>query len=95
MLEFEPLCLSAQSVISLSLKTMLNHVGFRLLLLNSARLLSEKSFGNMAFLNPEVVGGIADWLPHFLFGGYSGGLLETRVHGHGRARSLSSLFPTI
>ena len=45
MFEVEPLCLSAQAVISLRLKTLLKHVGFRLFLLNSARLLSVESFG--------------------------------------------------
>jgi hypothetical protein len=44
MLELESLCLSTQSVISLSLKTLLKHVGFQLFLLNSARLLSNERF---------------------------------------------------
>jgi hypothetical protein len=41
MLCFEPLCLSTQVVISLSVKTLLNHVGSALFLLKSARLLSK------------------------------------------------------
>jgi hypothetical protein len=45
MLDFEPLCLSAQPVISLSVKTMLKHVGSALFLLKSAVLLSVESFG--------------------------------------------------
>ena len=45
MLACEPLCLSAQSVISLSVKTLLKHVGSVLFLLNSAGFLSVKSFG--------------------------------------------------
>ena len=55
MLEFEALCLSTQSVISLSVKTLLNHVGSRLFLLNSARLLSVKSFGFLIFLEVSVL----------------------------------------
>jgi hypothetical protein len=43
MLEFESLCLSAQSVISLSVKTLLKHVGPVLFLLNSAWFLSVKT----------------------------------------------------
>jgi len=43
MLECESLCLSTQSVISLSVKTMLNNVGSALFLLNSARFLSVKT----------------------------------------------------
>ncbi len=42
MLGFEPLCLSTQSVISLSVKTLLKHVGSVLFLLNSAWFLSVK-----------------------------------------------------
>jgi len=49
MLSFEPLCLSAQSVISLSVKTLLKHVGSVLFLLNSACFLSVKSFGTLSF----------------------------------------------
>jgi hypothetical protein len=41
MLKPEPLCLSTQSVISLSVKTLLNNVGLKLFLLNSARFLSK------------------------------------------------------
>jgi hypothetical protein len=44
MLGWEPLLLSTQSVIFLSLKTMLNNVGSALFLLNSATFLSVKSF---------------------------------------------------
>ena len=40
----EALCLSTRSVISLSVKSMLKHVGSVLFLLNSARLLSVKSW---------------------------------------------------
>jgi hypothetical protein len=43
MLAWEPLRLSAQVVISLSLKTLLKHVGLKLFLLNSARLLRLKT----------------------------------------------------
>jgi hypothetical protein len=42
----EPLLLSTQTVISLSLKTMLNHVDFVLFLLKPAGFLSVKSFGS-------------------------------------------------
>ncbi len=45
----ERLCLSAQSVISLSVKTLLKHVGSVLFSLNSARSLSNKSFGMPSF----------------------------------------------
>jgi len=45
MLACEALCLSAQSVISLRLKTLLKHVGSVLFLLNSAGFLSVKNFG--------------------------------------------------
>ena len=44
MLELAFLCLSAQSVISLSVKTLLKHVGSKLFLLNSAGFLSVKNF---------------------------------------------------
>jgi len=43
-LKLESLCLSTQSVISLSLKTLLKHVGLKLFLLNFVRFLSVKSF---------------------------------------------------
>jgi hypothetical protein len=43
MLGFEPFLLSIESVISLSLKTMLNNVDSALFLLNSARLLSDET----------------------------------------------------
>jgi len=43
MLNFEALCLSAQSVIFLSVKTLLKHVGLKLFLLNSAGLLSVEA----------------------------------------------------
>jgi len=49
MLESEALCLSTQSVIFLSVKTLLKHVGSVLFLLNSARFLSDKSFGMLSF----------------------------------------------
>ena len=48
-LGFEVLCLSAQSVISLSVKTLLKHVGSALFLLNSAWFLSVESFGMLSF----------------------------------------------
>jgi hypothetical protein len=43
-LGLEALCLSTQTVISLSVKTLLKHVGLKLFLLNSARLLRVKSW---------------------------------------------------
>jgi hypothetical protein len=49
MLLFEPLCLSTQVVISLSVKTMLNNVDSKLFLLNSAWFFSVKSFGKLGF----------------------------------------------
>ena len=55
MLGFEALCLSTQSVISLSVKTLLKHVGSRLFLLNSAWFLSVKSFGFLIFLEVSVL----------------------------------------
>ncbi len=54
MLGFEALCLSTQSVISLSVKTMLNYVGFMLFLLNSARLLRVKSLGMLDFFGTDM-----------------------------------------
>ena len=42
-IQSKPLRLSTQSVISLRLKTLLKHVGFKLFLLNSARLLRVKA----------------------------------------------------
>ena len=50
MLVEELLLLSTQSVISLSLKTLLKHAGFTLFLLNPARFLSVKSFCMLGFL---------------------------------------------
>ena len=49
MLGFEPLRLSTRSVISLSVKTLLKHVGLKLFLLNSAGFLSVESFGMLSF----------------------------------------------
>jgi len=57
MLACEPLCLSTQSVISLSVKTLLKHVVSVLFLLNSARFLSVKSFGTPSF-------SCRSWRPH-------------------------------
>ena len=51
MLSFEPLCLSTQSVISLSVKTLLKHAGSALFLLKPARLLSK--FRHAEFLMLE------------------------------------------
>jgi len=53
MLASEALCLSTQSVISLSVKTLLKHVGSVLFLLNSAWFLSVRSFGHAEFLMLE------------------------------------------
>ena len=49
MLACEPSCLSTQSVIFLSLKTMLNHADFSVFLLKSERSLREKSYGITSF----------------------------------------------
>jgi hypothetical protein len=50
MLTRESLCLSTQSVISLSLKTLLNNVVSALFLLNSAGLLSDEEFRHVECL---------------------------------------------
>jgi len=49
MLACEPLCLSTQSVISLSVKTLLKHVGLEVFLLNSAGFLSDKILDMLIF----------------------------------------------
>jgi len=49
MFDSEPLCLSTQFVIFLSLKTLLKHVVSALFLLNSERLLSNEEFGRVEF----------------------------------------------
>jgi hypothetical protein len=89
MLACEALCLSTQSVISLSVKTMLNNVGFKIFLLKPARLLREKSCCRVlvALLGFEVlfsgsdcaVGGSAlEWLM-FVARGSGGGCCWARA----------------